>query len=713
MKMLPNGFRRTMPTRPALATLLLLSAATARPQSPPPGSDAGPRPGATPPPITFGVEVSYVEVDAIVTDKDGNPVHGLTREDFEIKEDGKPQRVELAAPVEIPITRREPLQRPAPEPDVRTNQQPFEGRLYLIVLDDLHTAALRSQGVRQAARRFVEQYFGDQDLAAVVYTSGRGDASQELTGSRRLLLASIDKFIGRRLRSSTLNRLDDFLLRREQFEPNERPNDVDAFERGHNARIALDTLKGVADWLGNIRGRRKALLYISEGIDYDVTDPFNNKDAGVVLDGMRELVRAATRGNVSIYSVDPRGLHVMSDESMELVPVEDPSLRLDQRGLQDEQRLAQDSLRVLAEETVGRAAVDSNDFATAFERIVQDNSSYYVLGYRPSDQRPGRVHKLEVKVTRPGLTVRARRGYVAGRPPKPEPPSWPGGKSSADLRGLMARPMQQSGLPLSVQAAAFRGDAGNAAVMVTVQVGGSGFRLVEKDGRFRDTLELNVGAVDDKGKFHGSGNQIQLELKPETKPLVEAAGFRSVSQLDLPPGRYQLRVAARTANAPALGSVYADLEVPDFSKPPLVISGVAVASAGAARIPTGGGFAPLKELLPAQPTTAREFSTLDTLALVAEIYDNELKTPHTVDVSTRVQADDGSVKFRNDQERKTEELVSVGGGTFVHRIQIPLKEIPPGSYTLRVEARSRIAKTPAVGREIPIRIVAAPARGPS
>ena len=255
---------------------------------------------------------------------------------------------------------RERPARPAPEPDVRSNAAPFEGRLYVLVLDDLHTAALRSQGVKQAARRFVEQHMGEQDLAAVVFTSGRSDAAQELTASRRLLLGAVDRFIGRRLRSSTLNRIDEYNLRREELEANERIRDHDQFERGYNARVALDTLKGVADWLGGIRGRRKALLYVSEGIDYDVHDPINNHDTGAILNSMRDLVRAATRSNVSVYSIDPRGLHSMGDEMMELSPVQDTSLGLDVRGLQSELRLAQDSLRVLADETVGRAAVATN-----------------------------------------------------------------------------------------------------------------------------------------------------------------------------------------------------------------------------------------------------------------------------------------------------------------------------------------------------------------
>src|SRR5205807_6199286 len=102
------------------------------------------------------------------------------------------------------------------------------------------------------------------------------------------------------------------------------------------------------------------------------------------------------------------------DESIEIGAFpDDTSLGIGPGSLQNELRLAQDSLRVLSEETGGFAVVNKNDYATAYQRIVEDNSSYYVLAYYPPDARPGRLHKIDVRVTRPGLTVRARKGYVA------------------------------------------------------------------------------------------------------------------------------------------------------------------------------------------------------------------------------------------------------------------------------------------------------------
>ena len=181
---------------------------------------------------------------------------------------------------------------------------------------------------------------------------------------------------------------------------------IDA-ERGFNARIALSTLREVAERMADLRGRRKALLFISEGIDYDIYDVFNASDASIVRDEVRAVIAAATRSNVSIYSVDPRGLTSLGDEEIETGGLPNaPSIG---PGSSSEQlRLAQDSLRILSDMTGGFAAVNSNDFGQAFERIVRDNSTYYLLGFNPTnDKRDGRFRKITWRISRPGLMIRA------------------------------------------------------------------------------------------------------------------------------------------------------------------------------------------------------------------------------------------------------------------------------------------------------------------
>jgi VWFA-related protein len=160
---------------------------------------------------------------------------------------------------------------------------------------------------------------------------------------------------------------------------------------------------------------------VSEGIDYDIYNLFdNNSAASDIITYTRDAIAAATRGNVSIYSVDPRGLMTPGSDLIETsgVASDEPNLGLGLQSSMEELRLSQDSLRELSEETGGFAFVNRNNVDEAFDRIVAENSSYYVLAYyAPNDRRDGRFRKIEVRVTRPGITVRARRGYV-GPPPR-------------------------------------------------------------------------------------------------------------------------------------------------------------------------------------------------------------------------------------------------------------------------------------------------------
>ena len=128
---------------------------------------------------TFRVQVDYVEVDVVVTDREGKLVRELTKDDFRVFEDGKAQTINTFTFVNIPIERFDrPLFAASPiEPDVQSNERPFDGRVYVMVIDDLHTNPGRTPCVKAAARQFIQQHFGANDLMAVVHTSGPADAS--------------------------------------------------------------------------------------------------------------------------------------------------------------------------------------------------------------------------------------------------------------------------------------------------------------------------------------------------------------------------------------------------------------------------------------------------------------------------------------------------------------------------------------------------------
>ena len=195
-------------TRRLLSSVILAAAfAAALSAAQQPASSAP----AEQPPLTFRVEANLVEVDAYVSDASGKPVTDLKAADFQLLEDGKPQQMSAFSYVNIPVTRAErPLfSSTAIEPDVDTNVG-MDGRVYLFVLDDLHVDFTRTPRVKEALHRFFERNFGANDLAAIVFTGGRSQDGQEFTNNPRLLLAAVDKFAGRKLRSPTLERLDEY-----------------------------------------------------------------------------------------------------------------------------------------------------------------------------------------------------------------------------------------------------------------------------------------------------------------------------------------------------------------------------------------------------------------------------------------------------------------------------------------------------------------------
>ena len=131
---------------------------------------------------TFKVQVDYVEVDVLVTDARGNYVRDLKKEDFQVFEDGKPQAVTNFALIDIPIERAErPLfAKQAIEPDVQSNERPFDGRIYVMLLDEAHTLPQNTNLVRRAAQKFIDEKLGANDLMAVVFARGVVGGGEQL-----------------------------------------------------------------------------------------------------------------------------------------------------------------------------------------------------------------------------------------------------------------------------------------------------------------------------------------------------------------------------------------------------------------------------------------------------------------------------------------------------------------------------------------------------
>src|SRR6185503_3046726 len=413
----------------------------------------------------------------------------------------------------------------------------------------------------------------------------------------------------------------------------------------------------------------------------------------------------------------PRGLAVPGADLIETSGVvsDEPNLGLGLQSAMNELRLSQDSLRELADETGGFASVNRNNVDEAFDRLVADTSSYYVLGYYPANERrDGRFRKIEVRVTRPGVTVRARRGYVAprGRAAAVKASNDAG---EAALKAAVESPLPATGIPMRLFAAPYKGAAPNAAIALAVELNVNALKFTEKNGAYTDALTVVTLVADNDGKTRVNEKaSVDLNLMPATLLRARERGFRITSAVNLPPGRYQLRVSAADA-AGVSGSVMRTLIVPDFYKPPLVMSGLTLLSASGVLAPTARVKEdPVGLLLMRPPTTAREFARDDQLVLFAEIYENDANTPaHKIDITTEVRAEGGRVVFNNTEERASTELTegqpadargAKGRGGYGYTAQIALKDFAPGLYVVHVEGKRRAGNIPPVARDVQIRV---------
>lgn len=708
---------------------------------------------AAPPTVTFQVEVNYVDVDVVVTDEKGNFVSGLKREDFEVFEDGKPQKIDTFTYVEIPIQQDNPFVlagRPVSS-DTQSNRKPFTGRLYVIMLDDLDVAAMRTAQVKKSAKEFVDRYMGANDIAAVIHTSGRTDAAQEFTSNKALLHAAIDKFVGRRMRSLTIERLDAYYQRLSMLY-NDQPQDDSGnqpqpssdpgghsrmeptdFERGYRAVGVLDSLKNTAEFLATVRGRRKAVLFFSEGIDYPIADSFGGHSASDVIRATQDAITMAARANVNFYTIDPRGLVGMTNEFMEMAGggspemAGAPAMRTPgtnaaitgvmggaggpfnaQTELMAELMLSQSSLRELAEQTGGIASVNTNSLTNTFTQIVQANSRYYVLGYYPPNHpRNGRFHKIEVRTKKPGLKVAARKGYgsprgrtaeerkrdeEARRAREAKRPN--ADRTSTELREILTSPLMQSGLNFTVHAAPFKNTQKEASVALAMEIDGDRLQYSAPDekGMAANKIELSFYGVNETGKaLAGTHSILDLTLRPDTRERVKNFGVRVNPRITLPPGRYHLRIGARDSVAGMTGSVFYDLEVPDFRKEKLMLGGLVIASNLSQQTPSIQPDPVLGKVLPAAPTSRREFSQRDLLAVYTEIYDNVTSDQaRRVDVAVRLVSESGAEVFAMRDELQNGGVApKKPWDVYGYLKEVALMNIAPGRYALRVEAQFR------------------------
>jgi hypothetical protein len=464
----------------------------------------------------------------------------------------------------------------------------------------------------------------------------------------------------------------------------------------------MERLKDLTEFLIKIPGHRKAMVLVSEAIGFDSSDfrDYAGTSMTPAAQAAHAALTAATRGNIAIYPIHPAGA---SPESPGVGATGEPPTA-DQLATVQTARLAIQAatleLRTLAAATGGFAHINSNNFADSFTRLVQEQSVYYMLAFNSGESNDnGRYVPVKVSVKRPGLKVLAREGYVAPfkgkdsvRPVERRP----------GVESALGSPIPVGGVPLRAFAAPFKGTGKVASILVALEMDPNGLGLAElPDGALRGAVDLRMVATDVRAKVLPQVRQVgNIAIPADSRDDVERDGLHILTKTDLQPGRYQLRIAVGTRQRG--GSVIYDLEVPDFSKKELTMSGIVLRGPGEPEgtfVPVGD---PLQALSLRAPTTVRLFRSDDRVGVFAEIYDNTGGKPHSLDVKAEIRSETGDVTPVFAATRSPDDVKRAGGSVQLDT-QLPLAKLTPGRYVLSVDVKSS-AGGDSVTRTVPFRV---------
>jgi VWFA-related protein len=371
------------------------------------------------PPPTFRARIDLVSTDVVVRNRRTNQfIADLKANEFEVYEDGVRQDVtslvlvhgnrifNIVAPQSAPVREGIILPQSRPTSDAA-------GRIFLLFVDDLHIDFQQTARLKALMRQIGATVIHDGDMFGIVST-GTSSISQQLTYDKQALDAAIAKVSGGALKPKEII---------QGGEGSQGPTEL-----RHRAQVAFKTAYELMNNLAKVQNRRKAVLWISSGYDFNPftesrleeqaqrfqtnaadlqSDPFYRQQASTqelgeadLVHELAEVTRAANRANATIYTFDPRGLIAGQDLDQEVTQADW------NRHVQN----THTSLRVLSEQTGGIAAVNMNDTGPVLERLDAETSDYYVLGYyskNPDALR--RVRQIVVRTTRPGLDVWSRK----------------------------------------------------------------------------------------------------------------------------------------------------------------------------------------------------------------------------------------------------------------------------------------------------------------
>lgn len=560
------------------------------------------------------ISTDLIQVDVTVTDKNGKVVTGLTAADFELFENGERQPISNFAFISRMAggaVANQSSQQPGAGP-INSPQQMRSSAVrntISIVVDDLNMSFASIYYARKALRRFVDQQMQPGDLVAIIRTGGGVGALQQFTSDKTLLHAAIERVRWNPLGASGINSLssvsqndtdisDRFtrestnldeskqrttVLHRDNVS-DKKMTDYDATrnareqEDGFAAQASIGAVRYVISGMASLPGRKTMFLF-TDGLQIDSDS--NKSAAGAVYEQLREVVDLANRSSVVVYTFDTKGMQSLtiqaSDNTYEIIDGHrDFKLRQRVRDF----RNSQDGLAYFADQTGGKALLNSNDINGGIQRALDEQAGYYLLAYQPDaetfDAEKRKFNKLEVKVKRPGLEVSYRSGFFNNANPDRSPPQL---TVERQIANALVSPFIQNDIALSVNAL-YADDATDGGYLRSfLHIDAKSLKFTEDaEGWKKASFDVAAVTFGDNGvPSESKESKYTIKAKGATYETMLKRGFMYVLIMPVKkPGVYQYRVAVRDAETGKIGSASQIVDVPNLGKKKLTLSNLAV-----------------------------------------------------------------------------------------------------------------------------------------
>ncbi len=657
-------------------------------------------------PATFPAQVEQVTVDVVVTDKKGNPISGLTKDNLQVTEDGAPQTIVSFEAIEVAP---KPSEKPAPRPRVSTNtvKEEQRGRTFVVVFDDIHLTPYMAQRAKAAVADFLKTGTREGDRVTLVATGGSAWWSTRMEAGREELIDLVKRLDGRYIPDTSPERMSDYeamrihifrdpqvtarvsrryetygataALQRQSQQNSDIQTGEDPYVSGRAAevyfqatsrnRITLEVLERSLNALAPAKGR-KSLILVSEGFIYDPN-----------LDEFKKVTQASRRANTAIYFINSRGLEGMP---MYMTAEFGPALPEQDIGAAFNENIeATEGADSLSADSGGFTVRNTNDLSAGIKRIADETRIYYLVGYNPTNTaRDGKFRKIQVKVPgQKGVQVRARKGYYAPSDQKTAATSKPGVDPA--IQQALDSPYEVDQVPLRMTH--YVGEEtllGKAAVLVATEVDIRNLTFEEKDGRAMATVQfLLVTAHRQSGEYFRYDQAVELKLLPASRERLARTWLPIVRDFELRPGGYQTKIVVRDKASGRVGTVIHEFDVPgleEFRVSTPIVSDVREAPAGGG---AGGRLAVLAR---------REFSQGSSLFCQFEVY-GAAKDPKTsmprVSMGYLVRGSDGTVLAGTNPTVINPTSI----GKLSRMVGFSLESAAPGDYDMVMSFKDELA----------------------